>query len=179
MIDSVQQTAYDTSVKAKELENTAEEKLATAEKIGKNFFKIFFFEIFFDLGEQKFEEIKQSATEKGSEIINETEKVLTAGANKGSELLDAAQHAIVSGAEVVVEKVKQGFEYVSDTASNVATSAEKLLADVETKASDAADAIATTAVQAKDATVAAAKDVASTLQGKEFSLIKILKNAMK
>ncbi len=46
MVDSVKETAHDISVKAKELEKSAEHKLEEAEKRGKNFEIKFVFEIF-------------------------------------------------------------------------------------------------------------------------------------
>jgi hypothetical protein len=46
LVDSVKETAHDISVKAKELEKSAEHKLEEAEKRGKNFEIKFVFEIF-------------------------------------------------------------------------------------------------------------------------------------
>ena len=106
LVDSVKQTAHDTSVKAQELEKAAEEKLVAVEHIG----------------EKKLEETKAWLGEKGSEAMA-----------KGSEMLDASKQALATGAAVVTEKAKQGMEAVSEAASSAKAATGQLAADAQAK----------------------------------------------
>lgn len=128
VVDSAKHAAHEANVKAHELKESAGEKLESAEKIGKYYFKShLFFHFIFLIGEQKPEDAKQWLNEKGSEVKA-----------KGAEILDATQHALASGAAAVTEKAKKGIELASDAASNVEAAAGHLASDAQAKVAETA-----------------------------------------
>lgn len=159
-VESVKHAAHDVSVKAQELEKSAEESLIKAEKIGKNSIKtnvrISLISLNSHSGEQKLGETAAWLGEKGSEAMA-----------KGSEILDATQQALATGAAVVTEKVKQGVEVVADAASSAKATTEQLATDAKAKASAAADVVATKTVEAFEATKSGAQTAAEVVQGRK------------
>jgi hypothetical protein len=71
-----------------------------------------------------------------------------------------------------MHKVKTDFSaaYLFFILANILAKASELLTTAENKAAAAADVIATKAVEAKNTTVAAAQNAASTVQGKNHFL---------
>lgn len=125
LIDSAKSTANDVSAKEQELEQSAEQKLASAENTGKKNLIIFHDNTYYScmqLGEQQIEESKEAINEKGSSIKA-----------KGAEIFGATQHALATGANIITEKAKQGIELASTTASNVKAATEQLAGDAQTK----------------------------------------------